>query len=93
MSDPWVSEYRLTRHDLSEFEALAASMVDSGAWARVERRQDRRFDLFSIHYPGTRGPVLSVGRRRGGRYVLLDHANGSMRFGRNLAEALDHLRS
>ena len=87
------TEPTLTRRDLQAFETLADTMVGAGVWARVERRQDRRFDLFSIHYPDSRGPVISVGRRLGGRYVVLDHAQGSMRFGRNFAEALDHVRT
>ncbi len=93
MIAPTPSETALTRRDLQAFQTLADTMVDAGVWARVERRQDRRFDLFSIHYPDRHGPVVSVGRRLGGRYVLLDHAQGSMRFGRSFAEALDHLRS
>ena len=91
VTDP-ASGSSLTRLDLQAFEALAESMVDAGKWARVERRQDRRFDLFSIHYPNSNGAVLSVGRRLDGRYVVLDHAQGSLRFGRSFAEALDHLR-
>ena len=92
MNDPAKSETVLTRRDLEAFETLAESMVEAGVWARVERRRDRRFDLFSIHYPDSLGPVLSVGRRFGGRYVVLDHAQGSLRFGRSFAEALDYVR-
>ncbi len=91
MSRPTQDSARLTSHDLLAFENLAETRVSAGQWARVERHQDSRSDLFSIHYPGQRGPMVSVGRRRGGRYVVLNHAQGSRRFGRSLAEALNHL--
>ena len=84
-------QHMLTNHDLLAFENLAKTRVCAGTWAWVERRQDGRFDLFSIHYPGHRGPMVSVGRRRGGRYVILNHSQGSLRFGRSFAEALGHL--
>ncbi len=92
MTAPTPTSALLTGPDLRAFETLAESKVGNGIWARVERRQDDRFDLFSIHYPGRPGPVISVGRRRGGRYVVLNHALGSMRFGRSFAEALQHLQ-
>ncbi len=80
----------MTPQDIRFFSYIADRMVRAGLWNRIDRYRTGDFDCFDIHAPNRRrDPLFSVGRCVSGLYVIMDHRDGSVKFGNSLDQALD----
>ena len=92
------AENTLTPRDIRVFTEVAESMIAAGLWLGFQRSTSGGCDFFDVADKrevagpdAAATPALSVGRCMGGRYAVMFHRDGSIRFGRNMAEALAHV--
>ena len=82
----------LTDNDVKVFATVADSMITAGLWTGYHRAPGAGCDLFDItDTSAAPNPAFSVGVCTSGRYAVMFHREGSIRFGRTLAEALAHI--
>ncbi len=81
----------LSSRDVRVFTEVAESMIAAGLWRGFRRSATGGCDFFDVTQDEAVDPTLSIGRCMGGRYTVMFHRDGSIRFGRNMAEALAHV--
>lgn len=75
--------------DLALLAAISDKHMRSGAWSSALRRRSEDCDAFLVTTNGRDLPVLSIEKRTGGRYRVVDASNTQILGGRTLSEVVE----